>query len=96
MVPFPDPRGPTTKCRERRKEVDRMALACGCEVRGGMPVTPELAQLHLKHTLEAILFWEIMIRPGADPLSEAKLKLHQSRANLIEAIEELYPEAKSD
>ena len=73
-----------------------MALACGCEVRGGMPVSKEMAQAHLKHTMEALFLWEIMRRPGDNPASEAKLRLSQARIEIIEAIEELYPEATED
>lgn len=73
-----------------------MALACGCELRGGMGVSDETAQAHLKHTMEALLFWELLRRPGDDPTNEARLKLSQARIAVIEAIEELYPEAKSE
>lgn len=73
-----------------------MALACGCEVKGGMAISNEMAQAHLKHTIEALLLWEIMRRPGDDPASEARQKLILARIAVIEAIEELYPEAKSE
>jgi len=73
-----------------------MALACGCEIKGGMAVSNEMAQAHFKHTQEALFFWDLMVRPGADPLSEAKQKFVQARIVVTEAIEELYPEAKSD
>lgn len=73
-----------------------MALACGCEIRGGAPVTNEMAQAHLKHTLDALFFWEILRKRGVDPASEARQKLVSSRIAVIEAIEELYPEAKSE
>ena len=73
-----------------------MALACGCEMRGGMGVSNEMAQAHLKHTMEALFIWEIMRRPGDDPASDARLKLVQARIAVIEAIEDLYPEAKSE
>lgn len=71
-----------------------MALSCGCEFRGGMPVTKELLKAHLKHTMEALFFWEMIMRPGRDPIATAKLS--QARIDLIGAIEELYPEASSD
>lgn len=71
-------------------------LACGCEFRGGMPVTKALVQAHYKHTFEALLFWELMRRPGEDPASGARLKLSQARIDLLEAIDELYPEATAD
>jgi len=63
-------------------------------MRGGMVVDDEMVQAHLKHTMEALFFWELLRRPGDDPASEARLKLSQARIAAIEAIEELYPEAK--
>lgn len=71
-----------------------MALACGCEFRGGMAVDTELLKAHLKHTMEAIFFWEMIMRPGRDPM--ATTKLSQARIDLIDAIEELYPEVKEE
>ena len=71
-----------------------MSLSCGCEFRGGMPVTEELLKAHLKHTMEAIFFWEMIRRTGRDPL--ATMKLSQARIDLINAIEELYPEVKEE
>ena len=73
-----------------------MPLACGCDIRGGMAVSNEMVQAHLKHTMEVLFVWEIMHRPGDDPASDARLKLSQARIDIIEAIEELYPEAKSE
>ena len=72
-----------------------MALACGCEIKGGMPVSNEMARAHLKHTMEALLFWELARRPGDNPASEARQKLSLARIAVIDAVEELYPEAKS-
>ena len=69
-----------------------MAFSCGCEIKGGMAVTKAMIQAHYKHTFEALLFWEIMVRPGEDRVSEARLKLSQARIDLLEAIDELYPE----
>jgi len=59
-----------------------------------MAVTPELLKAHMKHTMEAIFFWELIKRPGRDPMATAKLS--QARIDLIETIEELYPEAKEE
>ena len=73
-----------------------MALPCGCEIKGGMGVSNEMAQAHLKHTMAALFFWDLLRRPGDDPTSEARLKLGEARIAVIEAIEELYPEAKSE
>lgn len=66
-----------------------MALSCGCEFRGGMPVTQEMLQAHYKHTFEAIMFWEMIMQPGRDPM--ATLKLSQARIDFLNAIDELYP-----
>lgn len=71
-----------------------MSLSCGCKFSGGMPVSTELLKEHLKHTMEALFFWELIMRPGRDPL--ATMKLAQARIDLIEAIEELYPEVKEE
>lgn len=73
-----------------------MALVCGCEIKGGMAVSSEMAQAHLKHTMEALFFWEIMRRPGGGLTSEARQKLSLARIAVIDAIEEVYPEAKSE
>lgn len=73
-----------------------MALSCGCEIKGGMAVPKAMIQAHYKHTIEALLFWEIMVRPGEDRVSEARHKLSQARIDLVDAIEELYPEVKTE
>ena len=69
-----------------------MALCCGCEMVAGAPVSLETIKAHYKHTFEVLLFWELMHRRGRTP-NENKLKLSQARIDLIEAIDELYPEA---
>lgn len=68
-----------------------MPLSCGCEIRGGMPVSPEMLKAHYKHTFEILLFWELINRSGRDP--ETSMKLSQARIDLINAIDELYPGA---
>lgn len=72
-----------------------MALACGCEIRGGMPVSAKMLQEHYKHTFECLLFWELIMRHGVD-LSDERLKLSQARIALIEVIDALFPEARGD
>ena len=72
-----------------------MALSCGCEMIGGGPVSLATLKAHYKHTFEVLLFWEIMYRKGSTP-NENKLKLSQARISLIEAIDELYPEAREE
>ena len=71
-----------------------MPLSCGCEIKGGMPVTQEMLKAHYKHTFEALLFWELIMQPGRDPL--ATIKLSEARINLMNAIDELYPGASGD
>lgn len=75
-----------------------MAIACGCELKGGMPLSNEMAQAHLKHTIGALLYWELMRRPGEDEASWAssKQKLMDTRIALIDTIVDLYPEAKGE
>lgn len=72
-----------------------MALACGCEIRGGGPVSPETIKKHYKHTMEAIFFWELLRRPDT-PQGEDRMKLSQARMDLLDAIDKLYPEASRD
>lgn len=73
-----------------------MTLACGCEFKGGMQVTPEMLKEHYKHTFECLLFWEMINRPGLNPLGENKLKLAQSRIDLLDAIDKIFPEASDN
>ncbi|GAH48818.1 unnamed protein product [marine sediment metagenome] len=72
-----------------------MPLACGCEIKFGVPVTLEMLRVHYKHTMEAILFWELMHR-AASPQDERHFKLSQARIDLLEAIDALYPEAQTE
>ena len=69
-----------------------MALSCGCELRPGLAVTPEMLQSHLVHTMEALVFWELIRRPSRDPM--ATLPMAERRIKVIEEIERLYPESK--
>lgn len=71
-----------------------MSLSCGCDFSGGMPVTPELLKEHYKHTRESLFLWELIRRPGRDSL--ATLKFSQARIELMNAIDELYPEASTE
>jgi UDP-glucose 4-epimerase len=72
-----------------------MAWSCGCKIQAGQTVSVEEARAHFKHTYEAIFVWEIMMRREVD-LSEMKAKLSQARADLLSAIEELFPEVKEE
>ena len=73
-----------------------MPLSCGCEVKAGIPVSPETIKAHFQHTLEALIFWELIIRRDlvGSPFLQDKVKLAEARIVLIDAIEELYPEVK--
>jgi len=70
-----------------------MALACGCEVKPGVPLGEKELKAHYKHTLEAMVFWELMRREG-NPQDVRNLKLSQARVDFIDALDALYPEAE--
>jgi len=70
-----------------------MSFSCGCQVLPGSSVTPEVLKKHLVHTLEALLFWELLGRRNGPSDRLGKLKLSQARLNFMEAVTELYPEA---
>lgn len=69
-----------------------MPLSCGCDFSPGAPVSQETLEKHYKHTIEALLFWELIINRGK-PQGEANLKISESRIQLFEAIDALYPSA---
>ena len=69
-----------------------MAFCCGCEIIGGEPISPVTIKAHYKHTMEALIFWELLRRPGT-PQGDDHIALSQARINLIKAIDKLYPEA---
>ena len=68
-----------------------MTLSCGCLFSGGMLVSEEMLKGHYKHTIEALIFWEQIMRPGRDPLATANLS--EAIIKVLRAIEGLYPEA---
>lgn len=72
-----------------------MPLSCGCNFQAGAPISQETLKEHYKHTLEAIIFWELIIDKGK-PQGEANLKLSEARIDLINAIDTLYPSASED
>lgn len=81
------------RCSVHRKRGEKvMALCCGCQLRGGAPVSPETLQKHWNHTIEVVLFWELLRRPEGS-LDGNELKLTQARLDLFKAIEERFPEA---
>lgn len=72
-----------------------MALACGCAIRPGVPLGEKELKAHYKHTLEALVFWELMRREGTLQ-DDRNLKLSQARIDFIDALDALYPEAKDE
>ncbi len=66
-----------------------MPLTCGCEFIPGAPVSSETIKAHYKHTLEALMFWELLIRKGT---RQDTIKLAEASIALIDAIGEIYPE----
>ena len=75
-----------------------MSLSCGCEFRGGMPISPEVLKEHYKHTLEVLMFWELIMKPSSGPITRysidsPNMKLSQARIDIFSAIDELYPDA---
>lgn len=69
-----------------------MSFSCGCDVVPTSRVTPEALRKHLVHTLETLLFWEL-VRPdnGHSPYA-SKIKLASARIAFMDAVAELYPE----
>ena len=70
-----------------------MSLACGCAIKPGVPLTEKELKAHYKHTLEAMVFWELMRREG-NPQDNRNIKLSQARVDFIDALDALYPEAE--
>uniref|UniRef100_A0A6H1ZZ06 Uncharacterized protein n=1 Tax=viral metagenome TaxID=1070528 RepID=A0A6H1ZZ06_9ZZZZ len=68
-----------------------MPLSCGCEIGPGLPVLLSTLRAHYGHTLEALLFWELILRKGSTRTDN--LRLSQARLEALEAIEERYPQA---
>jgi len=80
-----------------------VALSCGCEVAPGQPVSKQTLKKHYRHTVEAILFWELLHRkknivdkkPEPGPLAKG-LELSEARMQLLDAIRELFPETQEE
>ncbi|MBA7648709.1 hypothetical protein ES703_56497 [subsurface metagenome] len=72
-----------------------MALSCGCELKAGAPIDYVTLRAHYRHTLEALVFWELIFRKDQD-LSEGRMKLSQARFDLFRVIDELFPEASKE
>jgi len=70
-----------------------MSFSCGCHVLPGSDVTPEMLKAHLVHTVEAMLFWELLGRRTSPADRIGKVKLSTARQDFIEAVTALYPES---
>lgn len=68
-----------------------MPLTCGCNINPGKPVSLETIKAHYEHTIEALLFWELIFRKGVD-LTNDKAKLSQARLDFIDAVNKIFPE----
>ncbi len=63
-------------------------LACGCRFAPGVPISPAQQRDHLKHTLESMFVWEIMVPPGGltgSPIEQGELSA--ARIAYVEALE---------
>lgn len=72
-----------------------MRFRCGCKVETGQPIPYETIREHYEHTMEALLFWELIFRKGQD-LFDDKTKLSEARIALMEAIDKMFPEASEE
>ena len=70
-----------------------MSFSCGCSLLPGSSVTPEMLREHLLHTMEPMLFWELVGRRISPADRIGKAKITQLRVDYIEAILAVYPEA---
>jgi hypothetical protein len=53
-------------------------LACGCELKAGQPVTIEQLEKHWDHTIDVLVFWELLL--GANrPDDDLKAKVAEAR-----------------
>lgn len=72
-----------------------MPLACGCEIKPGVPLGAKELKTHYKHTIESMFFWQLMRRENTVQ-DERHIKLSQAVADFIEALDALYPEAQTE
>lgn len=70
-------------------------LACGCLVEPGRPVELEVLRRHYAHTLEALMFWELLRAfPGKRPeFDTLDTSLPEARIAYIEALDRHFPQA---
>jgi len=72
-----------------------MSFSCGCNILPGSSVTPEVLKEHLLHTMEALLFWELIGRRNSPADRIGKAKISRLRADYIETLMAVYPEAET-
>ncbi|MCK9598682.1 MAG: hypothetical protein M0R06_06550 [Sphaerochaeta sp.] len=65
-------------------------LICGCKIEAGLPVSNRQLREHYRHTLQVLMFWELLKRPDSSTL--AKTRLSAARSELFFAIDTLYPD----
>ena len=68
-----------------------MPLPCGCEIKPGKKVDPEMLKKHHQHTLSAMLFWELLIRSGVTQ-DYSPDSLATKRAEYLKALGKSFPE----
>ena len=70
-----------------------MAMSCGCAIVGGMPVTTDWLKEHYKHTLEALIVWEIIIDPNSELSNFYADRIGELRLRYMEALDKHFPMA---
>jgi len=65
-------------------------LSCGCEVQAGKEQTLEDRKKHAQHTVEALLYWELLIVPGG-ARHDAKVQITKARLEIQKAFDVLAP-----
>ena len=67
-------------------------LICGCQISPGLSVGPEVVKAHKEHTLHALFFWDLLLRPGPIPEQrQAREKLMEVRIAYQEALDAAFP-----
>lgn len=69
-------------------------MKCGCKLQAGHPVLIEDMDRHWGHTMECLLYWELIVGPDSDPelrekVSTARLaigKFVETRKNAVHPI----------
>ena len=48
-------------------------MSCGCGLQAGSPVLIEDMERHWGHTMECLLYWELIVGSGSDPALREKV-----------------------